>query len=84
MRFTPGRHAPYAAHVPPTPPHFTHSLSLPFPLHSLPHLVVQAVNLVEHEDEIYARPARTWFQTAKQKQELAERAKAAAAGALGG
>jgi ATP-dependent RNA helicase DDX27 len=24
-------------------------------------------NLIEHHDEIFARPARTWFQTEKQK-----------------
>jgi ATP-dependent RNA helicase DDX27 len=25
-------------------------------------------NIIEHEAEIYARPARTWFQTEKEKQ----------------
>lgn len=25
-------------------------------------------NMIEHEKEIFARPARTWFQTAKEKQ----------------
>jgi len=25
-------------------------------------------NMVEHEEEIFARPARTWFQTANEKQ----------------
>lgn len=25
-------------------------------------------NMVEHEDEIFSRPARTWFQTAHEKQ----------------
>jgi len=23
---------------------------------------MQAINMIEHQDEIYARPARTWFQ----------------------
>ncbi|KAF9456194.1 DEAD-domain-containing protein [Collybia nuda] len=26
-------------------------------------------NMIEHEDEIYSRPARTWFQTGKEKQQ---------------
>lgn len=26
-------------------------------------------NLIEHADEIYSRPARTWFQTGKQKED---------------
>ena len=25
-------------------------------------------NIIEHEAEIYSRPARTWFQTEKEKQ----------------
>ena len=25
-------------------------------------------NILEHEDEIYSRPARTWFQSEKEKQ----------------
>jgi len=25
-------------------------------------------NMIEHEAEIYSRPARTWFQTANEKQ----------------
>ena len=25
-------------------------------------------NIIEHEAEIYARPARTWFQSEKEKQ----------------
>lgn len=25
-------------------------------------------NMVEHEEEIYGRPARTWFQSEKEKQ----------------
>lgn len=24
--------------------------------------LLQAINMIEHQDEIYARPARTWFQ----------------------
>lgn len=47
-------------------------------------LAMQAANMLEHEDEIRARPARTWFQTERQKRELAQRSKAAAAGAGGG
>jgi hypothetical protein len=35
--------------------------------------------MLDHEEEIYARPPRTWFQTEKQKKELAVRSKAAAA-----
>jgi ATP-dependent RNA helicase DDX27 len=34
---------------------------------------------LEHEDEIYARPARTWFQTEKEKKAAAAAAAAAAA-----
>lgn len=25
-------------------------------------VLMQAINMIEHQDEIYARPARTWFQ----------------------
>jgi ATP-dependent RNA helicase DDX27 len=25
-------------------------------------------NMIAHEDEIYARPARTWFQSAREKE----------------
>jgi len=25
-------------------------------------------NIIEHHDEIYSRPARTWFQSEKEKQ----------------
>ena len=35
--------------------------------------------MLEHEDEIKARPPRTWFQTEKQKRELAKASKEAAA-----
>eukprot|EP00887_Chlorella_sp_A99_P002207 scaffold21.g2207.t1 len=44
----------------------------------------KAANMLEHEDEIYARPARTWFQSGRQKKEAAERARAAAPGQRGG
>eukprot|EP00878_Enallax_costatus_P005816 GHUV01006103.1.p1 GENE.GHUV01006103.1~~GHUV01006103.1.p1 ORF type:complete len:892 (+),score=345.95 GHUV01006103.1:153-2828(+) len=40
----------------------------------------KAENLLEHESEIFSRPARTWFQTEKQKKELAAAAAAAAEG----
>ncbi|KAF6261994.1 P-loop containing nucleoside triphosphate hydrolase protein [Scenedesmus sp. NREL 46B-D3] len=40
----------------------------------------KAANMLEHEDEIYSRPARTWFQTEKQKKEAAAAAAAAAEG----
>ncbi|PSC68971.1 DEAD-box ATP-dependent RNA helicase 28 [Micractinium conductrix] len=41
--------------------------------------VQKATNMLEHEDEIKARPPRTWFQTEKQKRELAKASKEAAA-----
>ena len=41
----------------------------------------QALNMLDHEEEIYARPPRTWFQTEKEKKELALLSKAAADGA---
>lgn len=28
-------------------------------------------NMINHEDEIYSRPARTWFQSGKEKQKAA-------------
>ncbi|KAL4427607.1 hypothetical protein ABPG75_001696 [Micractinium tetrahymenae] len=37
----------------------------------------KASNMIEHEEEIMARPARTWFQTERQKKELARQAKEA-------
>lgn len=40
----------------------------------------QAENMMNHETEIYSRPARTWFQTEKQKRAVAEKAKAVADG----
>lgn len=40
-------------------------------------------NLLEHEAEIMARPARTWFQTERQKREAAALAAAAALGGGG-
>ena len=33
----------------------------------------KAENLIEHETDIYSRPARTWFQTEKQKKQVAKR-----------
>ena len=33
----------------------------------------KAENMVEHEAEINARPARTWFQTKKEKAAVSER-----------
>lgn len=35
----------------------------------------KASNMIEHEQEIYARPARTWFQTEKEKKDLKQRRK---------
>ncbi len=43
--------------------------------------VTQAQNMIDHEEEIMARPARSWFQTPKQKKAIAEAAKATANGA---
>ncbi|KAI8466360.1 MAG: P-loop containing nucleoside triphosphate hydrolase protein [Monoraphidium minutum] len=37
-------------------------------------------NMVEHEAEIYSRPARTWFQSEKEKRESKDRAKAVSEG----
>ncbi|KAF9206871.1 nucleolar DEAD-box protein required for synthesis of 60S ribosomal subunit [Haplosporangium sp. Z 27] len=34
-------------------------------------------NLLKHEDEIYSRPAKTWFQTSDEKKSAAEASKAA-------
>jgi len=33
----------------------------------------KAENMVEHEAEIHARPARTWFQTKKEKEAAVDR-----------
>ena len=35
----------------------------------------KAENMIEHEAEIYSRPARTWFQTERQKKQVANRAR---------
>lgn len=35
----------------------------------------KAENMIEHEAEIYSRPARTWFQTERQKKQVAKRAR---------
>jgi hypothetical protein len=37
-------------------------------------------NMMEHEEEIYSRPARTWFQSERQKKEAARMAKVASEG----
>jgi ATP-dependent RNA helicase DDX27 len=36
-------------------------------------------NMMEHEDEIKGRPARTWFQSERQKKEIKKKTAAAAA-----
>ena len=41
----------------------------------------KAENIMEHEAEIYARPARTWFQTEHQKRQAAKGAREAATSA---
>jgi ATP-dependent RNA helicase DDX27 len=35
----------------------------------------KATHLIEHEKEIFSRPARTWFQTTKEKEEMKSRVK---------
>lgn len=35
----------------------------------------KAANMIEHETEIYSRPARTWFQSEKEKRDVAAQAK---------
>ena len=42
----------------------------------------KASNMIDHHDEIYARPARTWFQTKTEKVTIAGEAKKAALGLL--
>jgi ATP-dependent RNA helicase DDX27 len=42
----------------------------------------KASNMIDHRDEIYARPARTWFQTKSQKMSIAGEARKAALGLL--
>lgn len=42
----------------------------------------KASNMIDHHDEIYARPARTWFQTKAEKASVADEAKKAALGLL--
>eukprot|EP00983_Pelagomonas_calceolata_P134326 1162051-Pelagomonas_calceolata.AAC.7 len=36
--------------------------------------------MIDHSSEIHSRPARSWFQTERQKKEIAQRAGRAAAG----
>lgn len=40
----------------------------------------KAANMLEHESEIFSRPARTWFQSEREKKEIAKRAKAVSQG----
>lgn len=40
----------------------------------------KAANMIEHHDEIYSRPGRTWFQTDAQKKGIAKEARIAALG----
>lgn len=40
----------------------------------------KAQNMLDHSDEIFSRPKRTWFQDWRAKQESAKRAKAVAEG----
>lgn len=40
--------------------------------------------MIDHEDDIMARPARSWFQTPKQRKEASTAAKSAADGAAAG
>jgi hypothetical protein len=73
MKFTAGAGAGAAAAVIAS---FSH-----VPLTSAAHAAAVILqNMLEHEDEIYSRPARTWFQTEKQKKEAAAAAAAAAEG----
>jgi len=42
----------------------------------------KATNMIDHREEIFSRPARTWFQTEKEKRGVAGEAKRAALGLL--
>lgn len=42
----------------------------------------KATNMIDHRDEIFSRPARTWFQTNAEKRTVASEAKKAALGLL--
>lgn len=42
----------------------------------------KATNMIDHREEIFSRPARTWFQTEKEKRGVAGEAKKAALGLL--
>lgn len=44
----------------------------------------KASNMLEHESEIYSRPARTWFQSERQKKETSKRAREAVELGYGG
>lgn len=62
-----------APSLPNTPPS-THNTP-PFTLNTPP----STQNLLDHESQIFSRPARTWFQTEKEKKAAAAAAAAAAA-----
>lgn len=38
-------------------------------------MTLQAENMIEHRNEIYSRPKRTWFATEKEKKLVAKAAK---------
>lgn len=57
-----------------------HCAPLRTPVDRVGILSAQAQNMIDHEEDIMARPARSWFQTPKQKKAVAEAAKADAVG----
>ena len=75
-RGSPTSPPPPARLAPPWPATAAHALT-PLKRRNPAPYTLQASNMLEHEDEIFARPARTWFQTPKEKKE------ASAAGAPG-
>lgn len=38
-------------------------------------MILQAENMIEHKDDIYSRPKRTWFTTEREKKLVAKAAK---------
>ena len=38
-------------------------------------MILQAENMIEHKDEIFSRPKRTWFTTEREKKLIAMAAK---------
>ena len=59
-------------------PKKTLTLTLTLTLTSLTHSSLthhQAVNVLEHREEIYGRPARSWFQSNDEKEASAKRSK---------